>query len=165
MMEYKDIVVLDSPHMKKSIEMVSDFLNSLDCEKEIKDLMVEQLGLFNDWHFNKDISKHIIEKMVPAVGNESICNVLKMNGIDCYRAKDMVHEAYALAVNKASDHGWKAPKIPEKYNEWDYYTVFAMIISDHWMTIDGDMGKAAILAYEFMSDPDSNCSKVWDYFF
>lgn len=75
-------------------------------------------------------------------------------GINPQKAYELVVKAYENARKKASNIGINAPLIPTKTNKWDCYYTIAMIFSDYWITVEGDIDKAATMAYEMISDPD-----------
>lgn len=75
-------------------------------------------------------------------------------GISPAKALDMVQKAYENARKIASNGGINAPILPDKTNKWDCYYTIAMVFSDYWLTVRGDIEKAVIMAYEIISDPD-----------
>lgn len=76
---------------------------------------------------------------------------MNLSARDCY---NKIEEAYTRAQGKASALSVTAPPIPEAVNIWDAFYAMAMVISDYWMTINGDMDRASMMAYEVVSDID-----------
>lgn len=167
-MKYKNIVNLeDKESLKKSIDLMSDFLENLDERHTpiIEEQMIIHSGIFNKNHFDEDSSRYIISRMKPAIGNHSTMELLESKGITPSRAKEMIQDAYQEAFKCGIQKGFQAPKISSEYNPYDYYVTMAMCLSDYWFSgIEDDM-KYSMIAYEWMSDPDSKTTKVWDYFF
>ena len=65
---------------------------------------------------------------------------------------DLRNETYEEARNMASELGITAPK--PNANMWDCWWCIAMMLSDYWITVEGDVDKASQMAYEYLSDPD-----------
>lgn len=76
---------------------------------------------------------------------------MNLSATDCYQK---VENAYAKAREKANTLSFEAPAIPQDTTIWDAYYAMAMVISDYWFSINGDMDKAAMMAYEVVSDID-----------
>ena len=60
--------------------------------------------------------------------------------------------AYEEAKPLASSKGFQAPRL--EANEWDCLWCIAMMVADYWVTHNGDLKVAAMLAYQYLSDPD-----------
>lgn len=111
----------------------------------------------NDGHHDEWSSCHMISKMVPvayigAEGCKDMEEYLEALGVTPKSAERLVKEAYEVARDKGSSMGITAPRLNS--NMWDCYWALAMCISDYWVTHDGDLNVAAMLAYQYLSDPD-----------
>ena len=73
-----------------------------------------------------------------------------------HNSKEMVEKAQDIAREKAVALSISAPKLPSEMNMWDAYYTMAMVLSDYWYTINGDMDKASMMAYEILSDVDKD---------
>lgn len=73
-----------------------------------------------------------------------------------HNSKEMVEKAQDRAREKAVALSISAPKLPSEMNMWDAYYTMAMVLSDYWYTINGDMDKASMMAYEILSDVDKD---------
>ena len=71
----------------------------------------------------------------------------------CY---NKIEEAYQKANSKAMALSFSAPPIPQSVNVWDAFYTMAMVISDYWYSINGDLDKASMMAYEVVSDIDKD---------
>lgn len=89
-----------------------------------------------------------------ALTNFPMVEYMEKKGISPQNAYNLVVSAYENACKKAASVGISAPKLPAKTNEWDCYYVVAMMFSDYWVTVEDDEDKAAMMAYEYLSDPD-----------
>lgn len=167
MLSYKEIVKYnDDDLLKKSIECVSDLFDSLseDHKEKLHEFMIHQVGIFNKSHFDCESAWYVIDKMRD-VKNIPVKSLLEEKGLNPTRVKEMIEDAYHRANNYSIEHGFQAPSIPPEYNEYDYFVTMAMCMADFWYTTKGEEDKVADLAYEWLSDPDSNTTKAWDYFF
>ena len=73
-------------------------------------------------------------------------------GLTPMKAREMVYAAYEEAKPLASSKGFQAPRL--EANEWDCLWCIAMMVADYWVTHNGDLKVAAMLAYQYLSDPD-----------
>lgn len=114
--------------------------------------------LLNEGHHDEWSAKYKISKMYPVawlgVDTTPTCmeEYLSLLGITPSRAKEMVYRAYEKARAKGNEIGITAPKLDA--NEWDCYWCLAMCISDYWITHWADLDVAAMIAYQYLSDPD-----------
>lgn len=72
-------------------------------------------------------------------------------GINPENAMSMVLNAYSNARKSLETMGIIAPSLPSNTNKWDCYHAIATAFSDNWLTVQGDIYKASILAYEALS--------------
>ena len=82
----------------------------------------------------------------------SMHEYLEAMGITPDSAHKHVAAAHEKASLKAREKGFAAPMLD--VNMWDCYWCIAMILSDYWYSVWGDKEKAAMMAYEYLSDPD-----------
>ena len=163
MTKYIEIVDLNSPKMKCSVESISRLLDRLHkdmpevVEKEIR----RQCGIFNDKHFDETTSKYVIDHMVPAT--KSMHELLE--GITPSEARSRVQRAYSAARDHAMQQGFSAPELNSTFTDYDYYVVLAMCLADYWCSCMMNSDSVDMIAYEWMSDPDASVTKTWDYFF
>lgn len=114
--------------------------------------------LLNDGHDDEYSANAKISHMRPVawIGATStpkdMHEYISILGLTPALAKQMVYEALDTARSKASSIGASAPSL--KANEWDCYWCMAMMIADYWVTHWGDLDVAAMLAYQYLSDPD-----------
>ena len=83
-----------------------------------------------------------------------MCTYMSAVGLTPKYCKELVEKAHERAVEFASKLGVSAPHLPHDMNMWDAYYNMAMVLSDYWYSINGDMNKAAMMAYEVISDID-----------
>ena len=102
---------------------------------------MEPVALFDDGLYHARTNFPMVEYM-------------EKKGISPQNAYNLVVSAYENACKKAASIGISAPKLPAKTNQWDCYYVVAMMFADYWMTVGDDTEKAAMMAYEYLSDPD-----------
>ena len=129
------------------------------AEDNVEDdvLMCMKMAI-NDGHHDEWTSRYAVSEMVPVcyVGMnpkpKSMCEWMDMLGITPKKAYDMVNDTYEEARNMASELGITAPK--PNANMWDCWWCIAMMLSDYWITVEGDVDKASQMAYEYLSDPD-----------
>lgn len=167
MIKYKEIANVSSDKMQCSIDTLSCFLEELwkSHPEEVEKVLIEQVGIFNDNHFEEKSAEFIIDKMKPSIGNKTSWEVLKEKGITLETSRERINDAYYRARDYALENGLRAMTIPEEYTDYDYYVVLAMCAMDYWyegMTRDDSL---CMLAYQFMADSDACTTKVWDYFF
>lgn len=82
----------------------------------------------------------------------SFMEYLAILGVTPQLAYTIIHEAYDRAKQIAEGKGFVAPGLDA--NVWDCYWCLCMMIADYWVTHDGDLDTAAMLAYQYLSDPD-----------
>lgn len=86
-------------------------------------------------------------------GINSMHEYLSAMGITPESAHKHITAAYEKARTKAREKGFTAPQLGN-VNMWDCYWCIAMILSDYWYTVCGNVEDAAMMAYEYLSDPD-----------
>ena len=86
-------------------------------------------------------------------GVNSMHEYLTELGITPEIAHKHISAAYEKARAKAREKGFSAPQMGN-VNAWDCYWCIAMILSDYWYTVCGNVEDAAMMAYEYLSDPD-----------
>ncbi len=74
-----------------------------------------------------------------------------------------VEQSYTVAKEKLAKLGKQAPVVSPSVNEWDMFVTMAMVLADNPISISGDIMKGAMLTYEYLSDPDGEDSKIWNY--
>ena len=165
-MTYKDIVKFESHNMAESVESMSDFLDCRpgSCQEHVARELVKQMGIFADGHFNGPTADYAISQMQPAYGSKSVRELMSEKGVTRTSAKEMIQQAYAKARDYGLQKGFHAPRIPEEYTECDYYVALATAMADFWYIGEQDPDMYPMIAYLWMSDPDSKRTKVWDYF-
>lgn len=136
--------------LERIVEIVKESAD--DCT------MLQIKMVLNDGHHDEWTSRYLVSGMEPVcyVGMvkkpSSMCEWMDMLGITPKKAYDMVNETYEEARNMASELGITAPK--PNANMWDCWWCIAMMLSDYWITVEGDVDKASQMAYEYLSDPD-----------
>jgi len=133
-------------------------IDELACDNEL--LLMELSRIANDghlceWSANRKISMMEPVACVDSEGrrtNASMAEWLASLGLTPGLAKSMVGKAHEKACETAKGMGFSAPSAA--FNEWDAYWCMAMCLSDYWMTVGNDLQKAAMMAYEYLSDPD-----------
>ncbi len=88
-------------------------------------------------------------KRIEADGME---DYLSGMGISADSANRLVLSAYERAKASARELGFSAPELDA--NRYDCLWAVAMVLSDYWHTVCGNLEKAAMIAYEYLSDPD-----------
>lgn len=73
-------------------------------------------------------------------------------GLSPEMAHKHVSAAHEKASSKAREKGFSAPSLD--VNMWDCYWAMAMMMADYWYTVCGNAETAAMLAYQYLSDPD-----------
>lgn len=164
-MKYKDIVDITSNKLQCSIDSISCLLDKISTAHPtlIEEELIKQAGMFHDNHFTKETAEFIISKMEPSVGKESIEEKLK--DISAGSVKQHILRVQEEARSYGLSKGYTVPEISSEYCDWDYYVSLAMCLADFWYTGLDNMEEYYKLAYQWMSDPDSKPTKVWDYFF
>ena len=152
----------DKLDQRKSIELL-EYLEESDDE-----LRLGIAELLMDGHLCELTATKRVERMKAPVLMEAPDKVWNTSsehpmleymgemGLIPERCKEMIDKAYERAKEHASRLGVSAPRIPNDMNKWDAYYTMAMVLSDYWMTISGDLDKASMLAYEIVSDIDKN---------
>lgn len=152
----------DKIDQNKSLELLA----MLDKENEELKLRIAEL-LMNG-HLCEMTAMAKVEKMrapvLMSAPNEKwttddryqMCTYMSAMGLMPERCKEMVDKAYLRAKELASKLGVSAPHLSEDINMWDCWYNMAMVLSDHWYTINGDMEKASMMAYEILSDVDKD---------
>lgn len=114
--------------------------------------------LLNDNHNDEYSANAQISRMVPvgyigvSAKPHNMHEYLSMIGLTPDIALSVVNDAWNKAREIASKHGIEAPRMTA--NMWDCYWCIAMIMSDYWATVQGDIDVAAMLAYQYLTDPD-----------
>lgn len=120
-------------------ELMDGHLCELTAMNKVKAL--EPKALFKDGLYHPRTQFSMVEYM------ESI-------GITPQKAYELVLKSYENARKAGDKIGIKAPHIPSKINKWDCYYTLSMVFSDYWFTVNGDINKASIIAYEIISKPN-----------
>lgn len=174
-MEYSDMM---KSHMDGCSRRVADALELMDgflcgCSKdmpeEVEDLLVRVSGVLDGRHFTKDTAEWAVDRMVPTLliqdGRRfegTVLGYMKDGGLTPHRCMELAKEAYRKAVSMGATFGYQPSSIPDSVNENDAFVAFAMVVADYWMDMC-DTDKAAELAYQWLSDPDAEPTKTWDY--
>lgn len=117
--------------------------------------------IFHDGHLCRYTAEHKIKEMeaVAYIGPDgktieadSMHEYLSELGITPEVAHKKIRASYEKARMKAREKGFSAPELD--VNEWDCYWCMAMVLADYWYTVFGDLDKASMIAYEYLSDPD-----------
>ena len=114
--------------------------------------------LLNDGHHDEYTAHCKIRKMVPVTylgitpEPHYMMEMVEALGLTPMKAREMVYAAYEEAKPLASSKGFQAPRL--EANEWDCLWCIAMMVADYWVTHNGDLKVAAMLAYQYLSDPD-----------
>lgn len=144
--------------MEKIISMLDEKADEQLCLAVTEELM--------DGHLCEMTAMKKVSEMVPVIlysaPNEKwqtgeqhpMPKYMETMGLTAQRCYDMVMNACEKAKEKGASLGISAPSIPQETTIWDAYYSIAMCNSDYWITLSGDQEKAAIMAYEIISDPD-----------
>lgn len=126
-----------------------------------EDLKMEISFIVNDGHMCEYSAKAKIHEMeaVAYLGKDgrkldakSMEEYLSMIGVTPESSLSMVSKSHEEAKAKARGIGFSAPVLSA--NMWDCYWCLAMVLSDYWYTVCGDLETASMIAYEYLSDPD-----------
>lgn len=171
----KEIMTNNFDTLKENKEEFLDLFDDLLCNiykeksSEIDSFMIKVSGIVNKGHFCKHTARLAIEKMKPTLllhdSNAfygSMLEYLETVSLDEKTCSEMVYKAYRTAKEKGMEYNYEAPQL-EELNEYDVYTAFAMVLADYWATVYGDFEKAAMLTYQWLSDPDADGTKTWKY--
>ena len=147
--------ILNTEDFYKFIDLLDEHIPDNDC------LKIELDKIINNGHYSEYTSKLSIEKMIPVayiglegqvIYAENMCDYLAKLGITPEHAHSLVLEEYEKAKSAAAIKGFTAPIL--NCNKYDAFHSMAMILADYWYTVNGDLSKAAMIAYEYLSDPD-----------
>lgn len=114
--------------------------------------------ILNDGHHDEYTAHTKIRHMKPVTylgvspEPKDMVEFIEILGLTPMKAREMVHAAFEEAKTKASTMGIQAPRL--EANEWDCLWCMAMMVADYWITHNGDLKVAAMLAYQYLSDPD-----------
>lgn len=179
-MTYYDIVKEGKGSEKamwESVERISGFLEEVSkinpsIKKEVDLIKIETMGDMLGGHFTEEGAKYALSEMKPVIlmKDDKVVNMgmwdymydLELTPTQVAKA---VQASYIKAKDKLAPLGKLAPIIPVAYNDWDKFVTMAMVLADNPMTISGDITKGAMLTYEYLSDPDSEDHKIWEYIF
>lgn len=175
-MDYRQMVLkaMDSPDEKtmKVLDMTDEMLCRLskDRQEEMDDFLVRLSGVLEGGHFSLATAEWAMERMQPTLlihnGERyrgTLLGFMADKGLNAAMCRRMVDEAYRKAYDEGLKYGYSAPPIRDCINEYDAYAAFAMVLADYWMDVCGDMDEAAMLTYQWLSDPDADGTKTWDY--
>jgi len=149
---------------KKMTDEVSDRISEImEAHAGGNEDMKHEIAMaLHDGHMCEFSAMHKIRKMVPVAyigtdgqrmhGVSSMHEYLSALGITPESAHRHVMLAHEKAASKAREKGFSAPPIDA--NAWDAYWCMAMMLADYWYTICGNLEDAAMMAYEYLSDPD-----------
>lgn len=179
-MTYYDIVKMENGSkeaMWKSVERMSEFLEEVatvspSIKEEVEILKVKTHGDMLDGHFFEDGAKYALAKMKPVIlmkddkpVNSTMWDYMYDSGLTPTQVSRAVDESYNIAKEKLGKLGKQAPVVPSNVNEWDMFVTMAMVLADNPISISGDIMKGAMLTYEYLSDPDGEDNKIWEYIF
>lgn len=177
-MTYYDIVKMENGSkdaMWKSVKRMSDFLEDVatvnPTMKEKVDLIkIKTHGDMLESHFFEDGAKYALSKMKPVIlmkddnpVNSNMWDYMYDAGLTPNAVHKAVEQSYMVAKEKLAKLGKQAPTVPPSVNEWDMFVTMAMILADNPISVSGDIMKGAMLTYEYLSDPDGEDDKIWDY--
>lgn len=141
-------------------EKISDALEEFDGDNH--ELKMRLLYILNKGHMCEYSAKHRIMHMIPVAyigadgnkmdGIKNMHEYMLAMGLSPDIAMRHVKAAYEKASAKAREKGFSAPIMDA--NEWDAFWAMAMMMADYWYTICGNAETAAMLAYQYLSDPD-----------
>ncbi len=163
--------------MWKSVERMSEFLEeaaliSPAMKEEVKLLKVMTHGDMMEGHFTEECAKYALSKMTPVIlmtddkpVNSTMWNYMYDTGLTPTQVSKAVDASYVIAKEKLAKLGKQAPVISPKINDWDKFVTMAMVLADNPISISGDVMKGAMLTYEYLSDPDGEDDKIWEYIF
>lgn len=143
--------------MWETLRIVSDAVEHGMGEKDKSALLSKIFGALSGGHYDEDHATEAVSKMyyIDNDGNKRY---------GPYWTIPQIQEVYEGVKDK----------IPEEYNEWDFFVVMQMEMSDKrmllekwWPGISGDelAEKVADLAISWLNDPDSpyGTRKIWGY--
>ena len=149
-----------------SKEKFSKILECIDeCGDEMLRMDISEIML--DGHLSEESAMHKIKKMEPVVlmadgkrwtshTDYPMCDYLDAIGITHTKAHEHVLRAYEKARQHGSEIGVNAPPLPDKLTAWDCLWCMAMIFADYWVSTEFNPDKVAMMAYEYLSDPDKH---------
>lgn len=126
-----------------------------------EELLLGVADIVNGGHMCEFSAWHRIRRMeaVAYIGKEgkrieasSMEDYLSEMGVTADSSHRLVLSAYERAKASARELGFTAPDLDA--NRYDCLWAVAMVLSDYWHTVCGDLEKAAMIAYEYLSDPD-----------
>ena len=145
---------------KENIHSAFDYIMPRLSEEERNEVMIRLM----DGHLCRETAMHKVENMKPVIligpdgspwtaGN--VNDYLATLGMTPEKIVADIKMAESVARQKASELGISLKSI-DTCTMWDMYWCFAMMVSDYWYSVNGSMDEAAMLAYEYLSDPDRN---------
>lgn len=160
MMTYRELF-RGKPMPEEVSEKISEIM-----ERHVGDnerMKYEIAMALHNGHLCEHTAKYRIHQMQPVAyigpdghmmhGIASMPEYLAAMGITPEIAHRHVMAAYERAKAKAREWGFSAPPMHEA-NQWDCYWCMAMVLADYWYTLCGSLEDAAMMAYEYLSDPD-----------
>lgn len=126
-----------------------------------EELLLGVADIVNNGHMCEFSAWHRIKRMeaVAYIGKEgkrieasSMEDYLSEMGVTADSSHRLVLSAYERAKASARELGFTAPDLDA--NRYDCLWAVAMVLSDYWHTVCGDLEKASMIAYEYLSDPD-----------
>lgn len=158
-MKYKDLFK-DKDMSGRTGEMISEAMDEL-AEDNVE-LKMKLAWILHKGHMCEYTATHKIKAMIPVAcigpdgnrmdGVKNMHDYLAAMGITPEIAHKHIKAAHERASMRAREKGFSAPSLD--VNEWDCYWCIAMVMSDYWYTIGGNVEIASMLAYEYLSDPD-----------
>lgn len=141
---------------------------SKDTEKMLRNLKSIDEDLYDEYlndlyiaafgeHFNEKLYKKAVEEMVFVIPEYKQMHTPE-------QIEQTIRQMHQQASQLMSKNNKVAAMIPASVNKWDMAYVFNMICSDYPLTHGGDVNKIAMMAYEFISDPDADCGKSYRYY-
>lgn len=119
-------------------EMFEDLMHELkesDYE-EYKEYKMKLLGMANDYKFDEEMAKHIVENMKP------------------------LGEYWSLDTTNEVKTQFRVP-----INEFDFYVVMNALVNDYGNIISAEEVETYVkMAIAFVQDQDAEENKVWKYF-
>jgi len=177
-MTYYDIVKKENGSkeaMWKSVNRMSEFLEEVSTmspsmKEKVDKIKIETHGDMLNGHFFEDGAEYALSQMKPVIlmkddkpVNSTMWDYMYDTGLTPNAVHKAIESSYMVAKEKLAKLGKQAPVVPPSVNEWDMFVTMAMILADNPISVSGDITKGAMLSYEYLSDPDGEDSKIWNY--
>ena len=148
---------------KEDMEHLGDgIIEAIDIVKEHEPKLYRKMenaiyvAIYGE-HFNEEMAKEAVECM------EFVVPEYKYS-YTADQIEQSLNQIYQQAAQTMTKYGKKACIIPIEVNKWDKYYVYNMICADYPLSHGGDSTKIAMMAYEFLSDPDAGACKAYKYY-